>query len=101
MAGARGPMSFSLSTCHQGLKTAPEGDFFKSLTNFSTDLVDTMLNSKSQAPNYSRRILEFGDWSLPGTCSPQRIRPVGGDVGIWDLGFYAEACRCECFCAAM
>src|SRR6266404_5430480 len=43
MPGAFRPMSFSLSTCHHGLKTAPEGDFFNSLMNFSTDSADIIV----------------------------------------------------------
>src|SRR5947209_1440057 len=35
MRGARDPMSFSLSICHQGLKTAPGGDFFNRIRKFS------------------------------------------------------------------
>src|SRR6059058_4054476 len=43
MRGAWRAISFSSSTFHHGLKTAPEGDFFRSLMNFSTDLVDITL----------------------------------------------------------
>src|SRR5438094_107286 len=75
MRGAWGAISFSSSTCHHGLKTAPEGDFFKSLMNVSTDLVDTMLNSKSQAPtskeisNPNLRIIRAASWNLViGVC---------------------------------
>ena len=41
MAGALRTTSFCLSTCHHGLKTAPLGDFFNSLINFSTESVGT------------------------------------------------------------
>src|SRR6266513_803961 len=41
MAGACGPISFSGSGCHQGLKTGPEGERFKSLMNLSIKSTDT------------------------------------------------------------
>jgi len=36
-------MSFSLSTSHHGLNTAPDGDFFNNNMNFSTDSADITL----------------------------------------------------------
>lgn len=35
-------MSFSSSICHHGLNTAPEGDFFSSLRNCSSESMPTM-----------------------------------------------------------
>ena len=35
-------MSFCLSTCHHGLKTAPDGDCFNDLMNLSIDSADIM-----------------------------------------------------------
>ena len=57
MPGAFRPMSFSLSTCHHGLKTAPDGDFFSSLMNLSTDHATDLLS----ALNRDNRFLNSGE----------------------------------------
>jgi hypothetical protein len=54
MAAAFRPMSFSLSTCHHGLNTAPDGDFFnnrkKSLMELE-DIASEKLQQRRDADN--------------------------------------------------
>src|SRR4029077_18062387 len=60
MRGAWGT-SFSSSTCHHGLKTAPDGDFFSRRKNFSIDWPDIIYLTAKMNSQPSLRVFLCGD----------------------------------------
>src|SRR6266699_2851661 len=61
MRGALGAKSFSLSTCHHGLKTAPDGEFFSRRKNFSIESPDIIYLTSKMNSQPSLRVFLCGD----------------------------------------
>src|ERR1043166_2079119 len=86
-------MSFSGSTCHQGLKTAPGGDFFMRDRNSSTDVMKhqapTSKLQRSSNHQAARRksalLLVFGLWSFFG-CWSFEFGAYASDVRLFPCG---------------
>src|SRR6266513_655267 len=61
MRGALGAKSFSLSICHHGLKTAPDGEFFSRRKNFSIESPDIIYLTSKMNSQPSLRVFLCGD----------------------------------------
>src|SRR6266480_3027369 len=61
MRGALGAKSFSLSTCHHGLKTAPDGEFSSRRKNFSIESPDIIYLTSKMNSQPSLRVFLCAD----------------------------------------